>query len=80
MVTIDAIFCQTEINEKIVEKKANACIAVKKNQPKLYAAIEQHFDALVESDFLDAKVRWMHSSEKRHGRDECCTYCYLCCS
>lgn len=74
MVTIDAMGCQTEIIEKIVEKKADACIAVKKNQPKLYAAIEQHFDALVESDFLDAKIRWMHSSEKGHGRDECRTY------
>lgn len=74
MVTIDAMGCQTQIIEKIVEKKADACIAVKKNQPKLYAAIEQHFDALVESDFLDAKIRWMHSSEKGHGRDECRTY------
>ena len=63
MVTIDAMGCQTEIIEKIVEKKAVACIAVKKNQPKLYAAIEQHFDALVESDFLDPKILWMHSSE-----------------
>ena len=63
MVTIDAMGCQTEIIEKIVEKKADACIAVKKNQPKLYAAIEQHFDALVESDFLDPKILWMHSSE-----------------
>ena len=62
MVTIDAMGCQTEIIEKIVEKKADACIAVKKNQPKLYAAIQQHFDALVESDFLDAKIRWMSSS------------------
>ncbi len=74
MVTIDAMGCQTEIIETIVEKKADACIAVKKNQPKLYAAIEQHFDALIETDFEDAKVRWMDSSEKGHGRDECRTY------
>jgi len=66
--------CQTEIIEKIVEKKALACIAVKQNQPKLYAAIEQHFDALVETDFQDAKVRWMESSEKGHGREESRAY------
>lgn len=70
MVTIDAMGCQTEIIDKIVEKKADACIAVKKNQPKLHAAIEQHFDELVETDFQDAQIRWMQSSEKGHGRDE----------
>lgn len=74
MVTIDAMGCQTEIIEKIVKKKADACIAVKKNQPKLYAAIEQHFDSLVETDFRDAKVRWKHSSEEGHGRKESRTY------
>lgn len=74
MVTIDAMGCQTEIIEKIVEKKADACIAVKKNQPKLYAAIEQHFDDLVESNFESAKVRWMDSSEKGHGREESRVY------
>jgi len=63
MVTIDAMGCQTETIKKIVEKKADACIAAKKNQPKLYAAIEQHFDALVETDFQDAKVRWMEMRE-----------------
>ena len=74
MVTIDAMGCQTEIIEKIMEKKADACIAVKQNQPKLYAAIEQHFDDLVESDFESAKVRWMDSSEKGHGREEARVY------
>jgi len=74
MVTIDAMGCQTEIIEKIVEKEADACIAVKQNQPKLYAAIEQHFDALVETDFRDAKIRWMDSSEKGHGREDSRVY------
>ncbi len=74
MVTIDAMGCQTEIIEKIVEKEADACIAVKQNQPKLYAAIEQHFDALVETDFQDAKIRWMDSSEKGHGREDSRVY------
>lgn len=74
MVTIDAMGCQTEIIDKIVEKNADACIAVKKNQPKLHAAIEQHFDELVETDFQDAQIRWMQSSEKGHGRDESRVY------
>ena len=70
MVTIDAMDCQTEIIEKILKKKADACIAVKQNQPKLYAAIQQHFDALIEGYFEDAKVRRMDSSETGHGREE----------
>jgi predicted transposase YbfD/YdcC len=58
MVTIDAMGCQTEILEKIVEKKADACIAVKQNQPKLYEAIEQHIDELTENDELNAQSPW----------------------
>lgn len=74
MVTIDAMGCQVEIVEKIVKEKADACIAVKKNQPKLHDAIEQHFHALIETDFADAAVRWNQSSETGHGREETRTY------
>lgn len=52
----------------------DACIAVKQNQPKLYAAIATHFDDLIESDFREATVRWMESSEKGHGREESRAY------
>jgi predicted transposase YbfD/YdcC len=70
IVTIDAMGCQTEIVEKIVSKQADCCIAVKKNQPQLQAAIEQHFNELVETDFADAKVRQRTTAEKGHGREE----------
>lgn len=70
MVTIDAMGCQTEIIEKIVDQQAIACIAVKKNQPKLHAAIEQHFNALIEAGFQNAQIRRAESSEKGHGREE----------
>ena len=70
MVTIDAMGCQTEIVEMNVSKKADCCIAVKKNQPMLYAAIEQHFDQMIETDFADAKVRQTATAERGHGRQE----------
>lgn len=70
IVTIDAMGCQTEIVEKIVSKKADCCIAVKQNQPTLHAAIEQHFDELIDADFSDAKVRQTATAEKGHGRVE----------
>lgn len=42
-VTIDAMGCQTEIARKIVDAQANYVLAVKRNQPSLYEAIEEYF-------------------------------------
>lgn len=69
--------CQTEIVNKIVSKKADCCIAVKQNQPTLHAAIEQHFDELIDSDFSDAKVRQTATAEIGHGRVQ--QRCYFIC-
>jgi len=43
IVTIDSIGCQTEIVSKLTGKKADYVIGLKKNQPKLYNAVEEHF-------------------------------------
>jgi predicted transposase YbfD/YdcC len=43
LVTIDAMGCQTEIAEKIVESKADYVLAVKGNHPTLHAGIEAFF-------------------------------------
>src|SRR5271168_3448914 len=43
VVTIDAMGCQTEIAEKIVEKKADYVLAVKANQPTLHEGIIDFF-------------------------------------
>ncbi len=77
IVTLDAMGCQTEIVEKIVDRGAVACIAVKDNQPKLQAAIETHFDGLIESGLDDAQVRMTDTQEKGHGREE--HRCYVIC-
>jgi predicted transposase YbfD/YdcC len=77
IVTIDAMGCQTEIVEKIVEKKAIACLAVKDNQPKLHEAIERHFDGLIESGLDGPGVRLTDTHERGHGREE--QRCYVIC-
>ena len=44
IVTIDAAGCHAPITKKIVEeKKADYVIGLKKNQPKLYEAVEEYF-------------------------------------
>lgn len=46
IVTIDAMGCQREVAEKIVERKANYVLALKKNQGNLYAEVEDSFRML----------------------------------
>ncbi len=41
LVTIDAIGCQTKIAAKIVEKKGDYLLAVKKNQGQLYQDLKE---------------------------------------
>ncbi len=43
-VTIDAMGCQTEIARKIVDLQANYVLAVKRNQPNLYDAMDEYFN------------------------------------
>ena len=82
LVTIDAMGCQTAIAEKIVDKGADYCLAVKDNQPTTHQEIAGHFDKLVQDDFQDddgkkAKVRRTSTDEKGHGRVEHRAY-YIC--
>ncbi len=70
IVSIDAMGCQTEIVEKIHAQGAVACIAVKDNQPKLHAAVETHFDEMIESGLEKADGRKTSTYEENHGRDE----------
>jgi predicted transposase YbfD/YdcC len=77
LVTIDAMGCQTEIAEKIVECKADYVLAVKGNQPTLHAGIEAFFLDHLEDDFVRVGVARHETTEKGHGRTE--TRSYLVC-
>jgi predicted transposase YbfD/YdcC len=77
LVTIDAMGCQTEIAEKIVEAKADYVLAVKGNQPTLHAGIEAFFLDHLNDDFARVKVSRHETIEHGHGRDEHRTY-YVC--
>jgi predicted transposase YbfD/YdcC len=77
LVTIDAMGCQTEIAEKIVEGKADYVLAVKGNQPTLHEGIVGFFLDQMEDDFARVKVSRHETREHGHGRDEHRTY-YVC--
>jgi predicted transposase YbfD/YdcC len=68
IVTLDAIHCQTETVETIVDKGADYVLPVKENQPRLLEALQGLFDD-------PAEMRWVecdhHRTENRgHGRVE----------
>lgn len=77
MVTIDAMGCQTEIAQQIVDADADYCLAVKGNQPTLHQGLVNFFDAHLEDDFEDTPVRCFRTAEKGHGREEVRSY-FIC--
>ena len=77
LVTIDAMGCQTEIAQKIVDQKADYCLAVKGNQPTLHRGVMNFFADHMEDDFDRTKVRYHETHEKGHGREEE-RYYYIC--
>lgn len=70
VVTIDAMGCQTAIAEKIVHKQGDYVLAVKENQPKLHAAIQDFFTEHLEDDCQRVACRRCESHERGHGREE----------
>ncbi len=62
--------CQKEIAREIVEGRGDYVLAVKENQPKLHAAIAEHFDHRHETEFSGSDCRRRTTTEKGHGRVE----------
>src|SRR5487761_1553998 len=57
VVTIDAMGCQKEIAQDIVDGGGDFVIAVKDNQPKLRAAVESHFEEHLARGLEDLQYR-----------------------
>ena len=69
LVTIDAMGCQVEIAQQIVDQKADYVLAVKGNQPTLHGGITEHFASHLESDAAFAGRGYHQASERAHGRE-----------
>lgn len=77
IVTIDAMGCQTDIAEKIIEKKAGYVLAVKANQKHLHEAISDYFEVAVATDKPKLCQLQCHTeTNAEHGRIEI-RRCYL---
>jgi predicted transposase YbfD/YdcC len=68
LITTDAMRCQKEIVEQIVAGGGDCVIAVKDNQPKLAAAIQEFFLDHLERDVEDLRCRCHETREEGHGR------------
>jgi len=77
LVTIDAMGCQTEIAQEIVNAGGDYVLAVKANQPTLHDGIKAFFDDHFEDDFARAKARRYETQGKGHGREES-RYYFVC--
>jgi len=65
LVTIDAIACNAKVAKAVVDAGADYLIAVKANQPGLFAEIERFFD-----DSLSPSPDSFADTDKGHGRVE----------
>lgn len=75
LVTIDAMGCQRDIAERIVEQGGDYVLAVKGNQPKLHEAVRDFFDENLEDDCRSIACRRFETHEKGHGRVDDRYYC-----
>lgn len=69
-VTIDAMGCQKEIAEKIVERQGDYLLALKENHPKLCQAVAAEFTAALEADVPPRELRRHVTVETNRGRRE----------
>lgn len=77
IITIDAMGCQTDIAQKIIEKKADYVLAVKDNQKFLHEAITDYFEESIAAN--NPTLCQLHCHEEinaGHGRIEI-RRCYL---
>ena len=65
IVTIDAIGCQAEIADGIVERGADYVLAVKDNQPKLHAEIRNAFEQALERATSGLKPTFIEHVERQ---------------
>ena len=78
IVTIDAIGCQTEIAEKIVnEKKADYCLAIKGNQGNTFDEIKEFFSCQNLAKLTEIPGAFLETCDKEHGRVETRQYYHV---
>ena len=70
IVSIDAMGCQKEIAEQIVEKKADYLLALKGNQGHLHSDVKTFFEIAKSENFKDVEHSYHEEIDAGHGRIE----------
>ncbi len=70
IITIDAMGCQREIAETIIDEGAEYVLAVKGNQPRLFEAITEEFDRRADVELLEGDRSYHVVNEINRGRQE----------
>lgn len=70
IVTIDAMGCQTDIAQTIVDSDADYVFALKANQGQLYEDVQLLFDGVSTGEIRDIKVDSTQTVDGNHGRIE----------
>lgn len=70
IVTIDAMGCQLNIAEQIIEQKADYVLGLKGNQGLLHKEVKDHFKGAIESQFKDIPHSYHKEVDKKHGRHD----------
>lgn len=70
IVTIDAMGCQTEIAQTVIDQGADYVLALKGNQGNLHKDVVEIFDYADEIDFQDVEHDYHKTVNKGHGRIE----------
>jgi predicted transposase YbfD/YdcC len=71
LVTIDAMGCQKEIARQIRSSNGHYVLAVKENQPTLYADVQECFVRAMDTDFQGVHYEVLEEkAQKGHGRQE----------
>ena len=70
IVTIDAMGCQTEIAETIIQRGADYVLALKENQGKLHEDVKDLFTGADEVAFREVPHDYTRQVTKDHGRLE----------
>ena len=70
VVTLDAMHCQKDTLLGIRAKGADYLVAVKANQPKLYALLDRTFETYGEAGYQARELKRHRTTERSRGRDE----------
>lgn len=70
IITIDAMGCQTEIAEQIIDQDADYLLTVKRNQPHLYEDMAFFFKLAQQDEFRKVEHSYARTVNKGHGRIE----------